>query len=196
MQSYGLTLQTAPATEPLTTAEAKAHLRVEHSDEDALIDGYTKAARELVEARSGLQLVTATWDVTFDDFPCGREPLKLPKWPAQSVTSVAYNDTAGASQTWSASEYRVDVTRQPARITPRVDYSYPSTIREPNAVTVRVVAGYGAAAAVPQAAKQAILLLLAHLYEHRGDAAPQVTDDVWLAVDSWLRLLDNGEWFG
>jgi len=196
MQSYGLKLITAPATEPLTTAEAKAHLRVEHNDEDSLIDGYTKAARELVEARTGVQLVTATWDLTFERFPCGREALKLPKWPTQSVTSIAFNDTAGAPQTWNALEYRVDVTRQPARVTPRVDYSFPSVIREPNAVTVRAVAGYGAAAAVPQAAKQAILLLLAHLYEQRGDAAPQVTEDVWLAVDSWLRLLDNGEWFG
>jgi len=195
MQPYGLSLLTAPATEPLTTAEAKAHLRVQHADEDTLIDGLVKAARQLVEDRTGRQLVTATWDVTFDRFPCGRERLKLPKFPTQSVTSVTYKDTNGDPQTWPTADYRVDTKREPAVIAPAASAYYPSTIREPAAVTVRVVAGYGAASAVPQAAKQAMYLIIAHLYEHRGDEAPPMMGDLMLSVDAWLRLLDSGEWF-
>jgi len=46
-----------------------------------------------------------------------------------------------------------------------------------NAVTVRFVAGYGDAGDVPQAIKQAILILIAHWYEQRdpveaGNIAP------------------------
>ena len=47
---------TAPATEPITTAEAKAHLRVSHSTDDTYIDALVAAARMVVEDRTGLRL--------------------------------------------------------------------------------------------------------------------------------------------
>lgn len=196
MQPYGITLETAPATEPLTTAEAKAHLRVEHSDEDTYIDALIKAAREFVEARTDRQLVTATWNITLDGFPCHRRPIKLPKYPTQSVESITYTDTAGDSQTWDSASYRVDTSREPAVILPAVGASYPSAIAEPGSVTIQVVAGYGAAAAVPEAAKSAMRLLIAHWYENREAAVAGVANpETMLSVESWLRLLDSGEWF-
>lgn len=196
MQPYGLSLYAAATEEPVALAEAKAHLRIEHNDEDGVIAGLVAAAREFVEQRSGRQLMTATWDITLDAFPCGRRPIKLPRWPTQSVVSITYQDTAGDLQTWDSASYRVDTSREPARVAPAYGASYPATIAEPAAVTIRAVAGYASAAAVPACAKQAILLLVAHWHENReAGNAGVVNPDVMLSVESLLRLLDSGEWF-
>ncbi len=49
---------TPPAAEPLSLAEAKAHLRITHSNDDAYIDKLVTAARRACEMRSNLCFVT------------------------------------------------------------------------------------------------------------------------------------------
>lgn len=167
-----MSLVTAPAEEPVTTAEAKSHLRVEHSADDSLIDSLIVAARERVEAFTWRALVTQTWDMVMDDFPPRSDiPIVPMKPPLQSVTSITYTDSAGESQTWDSSKYFVDAPSGPfaphGRIVPASGEAYPDTTDEINAVTVKFDAGYGAAADVPEAIKRALLMLVGHLYEHR-----------------------------
>jgi uncharacterized phiE125 gp8 family phage protein len=99
----------------------------------------------------------------------------LPKAPVTSVTSVTYLDTSGVSQTWSSSLYLTDLPTGPhaarARITPAYAQYYPSTYDVPNAVTVRFVAGYTNADAVPMAIKAAMLFLIGHWYMNRSAVA-------------------------
>jgi uncharacterized phiE125 gp8 family phage protein len=163
-----LTLVTAPALEPVSLAEAKVHLRVTVADEDALIDGLIRAAREYVETFTHRALITQTWDLKLDRFPS--DAIRLPHAPLVSVTSVSYLDTAGATQTWSASLYTVDAPSGPkarsGQIVPAYGESFPSTRGVVNAVTVRFLAGYGATAAaavtaVPASLKAAIKILVA-----------------------------------
>ena len=163
----GLTLVTAPAAEPLTTAEAKTHLRVDNSEDDVYIGALITAARQEVERYTGRALVTQTWDLTLDAFPWGNGPIWLPRPPVQSVTSISYVDDAGATQTWATANYRVDITGETARIEPAWSLNYPTTRGIVAAVTVRFVAGYGAAAAVPALMVHAIKLLVGEWYEQR-----------------------------
>jgi len=88
----------APASEPITLTEAKAHLRVEtdFTEDDTIIGTFISAARESCEARTGRQLVTATYALRLGGFPCG-DSIELPKPPLVSVTSITYVDTDGTT---------------------------------------------------------------------------------------------------
>lgn len=160
--SYGLSVVSSPAEEPVTTEAAKAHLRVEHNADDSYIGGLVSAARGWVEARCRRALVTQTLRMSLDSFP---PVIRLPRSPVQSVAQIQYVDLGGATQTLDASKYRLDSESLVPRITPAYGDSWPPTQAVTNAVTVTFVAGYGGAAAVPEELKQAIKLLVGTYYD-------------------------------
>ena len=72
MERYGLVPIVAPYAEPVHLDDAKLHLRVEVTDDDALIRTLIVAARNHAEIFTGRALVTQTWDLKLDAFPaCG-----------------------------------------------------------------------------------------------------------------------------
>lgn len=186
--TISVTTITAPAAEPVSLAEALVHLRVDSAPsgphpEEALIAGHIAAARGYVEAATGRALVTQTLEARWDAW----EPvLQLPRSPAQSVTSVSYIDSTGATVALSADAYRADLASEAPRITPAYGTSWPSARCVTGAVAVRFVAGYGAAAAVPAPLRAAILLMITHLYETRGAATERALAEVPLGVTALL----------
>ncbi len=170
----GFSLVTAPTIEPVSLAEAKAHMRVDFSDDDDLITALVVAARQQAENHTNRVLLTQTWDWTLDRFPCTRT-FEVPRPPLQSVSSITYKDTNGDEQTFSSSKYLVDTGSERGRISLADGESWPATKAEINAVTIRFIAGYGdTAATVPQQIRQAILMMVGHLYEHRESVAAGV----------------------
>jgi uncharacterized phiE125 gp8 family phage protein len=161
-----LKLFAAAGTQPVTLAEAKAHLRVDTTDEDALITAFIVAATEMAEQHTGRALMTQTWDMTLDKFP---DALELTRTPVQTITSVTYYDTAGALQTLAAPGYVLDAADGDdyAHITPAYGSEWPATRDQVNAVSVRYVAGYANAAAVPESIKAWIKLQVSALFENR-----------------------------
>lgn len=161
----GLTIDTAPVAEPVTTAEAKAWANISTSTDDVAVDFMIKAAREYVELFSGRALMQQTWNLTLDKFP---KEINPPKPPLQSVASIKYTHTDGTADTLLAStEYKTDIKTEPGRIREAFDKSWPATRSEMNAVTVKFVAGYADAASVPEALKSAIKMIVAHWYNNR-----------------------------
>ena len=123
-----LDLITAPAAEPISTAIAKAHLRVDFSTDDTLIDSLVVAAREYVEQVTGRALITQTWELLDDRFK-GRA-IHLPNAPLQSVTSVKYIDTGGTEQTFSSGSYTVyTYSSNPGEVGLNFDEEWPQTRR-------------------------------------------------------------------
>lgn len=180
----------APAIEPVTLAETKAHLRVDTSDDDALITALITAAREYVEGASRRALITQTWRYSLDSWPEGDE-IELPKPPLQSVSSVKYYADDGTEYTLSTFAYIVDTDSEPGRIALAYGESWPSlTLYPAGAIRITYVAGYGdAASAVPQHLRQAILMLVAHWYENRETTTiGAVAREVPLAVESLIYL--------
>lgn len=163
-----LVLQTAPTTEPVTTAEAKTHLRVTTSDDDTYIGTLITVARRHVETITGRALINQTWDYFLDNFPPG-DKIVIPLPRLSSVTSVKYTDKDNVQTTLAASKYIVDTNNEPGQIVLAYGESWPTFTQKPiNAVEIRFVAGYGSGAAnVPEGIKQAMLLLIAHWYENR-----------------------------
>jgi len=173
----GLRLITAPAVEPITLVEARLHLRIDaagsppiHAD-DTLVTALIKTARNYLdgrEGRLGRALITQTWELVLDKFPVNEMRIPLP--PLQSVTSVKYDPPSGGEQTVLSSNYIVDAVSSPGWIVPVTGFAWPATMDTINAVRVRFVSGYGDEASdLPDPIKQAMLLMLGHLYDNRGD---------------------------
>lgn len=163
----GLKLITPPAAEPITLAEAKAHLRVVDSDDDAYIAALITAATGNAEAWLGRALVDQTWDYTLDEFPDDDGGIiEIPKPPLISVATVAYSDTSGAETVIAPSDYSVDAITQPGRLKPVADWPDAAGVR------VRFRAGYldtnsPPNAAVPFDIRAGMMFIIANMYEHR-----------------------------
>lgn len=183
---WSLTNSVAPADEPITTDEAREHLRISHTSENSLIDAYIEAARLYVEAFTKRQLMTATWLLKLDRFPT-RE-IRVPLPPLSSVTSVTYTDENGDAQTWSSALYQTDLDSEPGRIKPIEGETFPSTQLGTYAtVTVEFVAGYGGASAVPKRFTQAIRMMVGHWFEFREPVIEGRAMKVPMAVDALLN---------
>jgi uncharacterized phiE125 gp8 family phage protein len=167
----GLTLVTPPTVEPVSLAEAKAHLRLDDNSDDGLLAGYILAARQYAENYIRGAIITQTYDYKLDggwpmvwvrDY-C-RTRIELPLRPVQSVTSVSYVDENGATQTLSTSLYTTHLDRPVPCIDKAYNQSFPSVRDVTDAITVRFVAGY-APEKVPDGIRTAILLHIESLYD-------------------------------
>lgn len=174
----------------MTATEAKAHLKVDTSDDDTLITSLISAARIAVENYLTQKLVTQTITEYFDAFPANGI-IELTFWPVVSITHIKYYDSDGALQTWDAANYQTDIYgtfgQGPARIWTAYSVTYPTTRDMLNAVEVRYVAGYGAASAVPELIKSAMRLLLSDMYDERMNGKSN-------AVNRWQHLLNVGDY--
>jgi uncharacterized phiE125 gp8 family phage protein len=186
-----LKVVTAPTEEPITLSEAKAHLRVDVADDDALISALIKSARFICEDVARRSFITRTYDLFLDGW-WTTEAIKLPLPPLVSVTGIEYTDRNGATSTLNSNRYVVDTAGEPGRIALVYGATFPTTILQPiNAIKIRYVAGYGGASAVPDNYKAAIKLVLAHLYENREEVSFQSASKLPLGAESIL-LMNRG----
>ena len=163
-----LVLTAGPVVEPVTLAEAKAHLRVDGTAEDTLIASLIVTSRLHVETAVGLALITQSWSHFLDAWPPG-PALKLPLRPVQSIAAVRLYDEAAVVTTVAPATYFLDGAAAPARLVRQGALVWPKPGRIANGIEIAFTAGYGDAAAdVPEPIRHAILLLVAHWHEHRS----------------------------
>lgn len=180
-----LRLITPPLTTPITLTEAKAHLNVDHSDDDTLITALIEAATAYIDGPVGFlgrAIVDQTWELVLDEFPDNE--IKLPMPPVIEVVSIKYDDGDGVEQTVSSQDYTLDNVSEPGWVLPESPGAWPSTFDGINAVRVQYRAGYidysvsPPVGFVPADIKAAILLYVGSLYANReteivdGSVAP------------------------
>ena len=137
------------------------------------------------------------YKMTLDLFPAH---IELPKSPLSTVSgydsiTLTYTTDTEATVTLSTSEYRVDSHAVPAVLRPLYGDSWPSHLADYNSIEVTFWAGYGStSAAVPQRIRNAMLMLITHLYENRSSV--QVGTVATVVPDSMRMLLDSAKFGG
>ena len=168
---YSLVTTTPPASEPVTAAQAKLNARIDYADEDALFAIWIAAARRLVELEASTALVNQTLTLQLPGWPADGQ-VRLPVGPVSSVSFVKYYNAGGSLVTLAGgTDYQTWLDYRPPLILPAPQKFWPVVqfSRVP-AVQVQFVAGFGAdAAAVPEHAKQAVLLCTNYWATNRGD---------------------------
>lgn len=168
-----LTTLTGPAAEPVLLDEAKAHLRVVSSDEDDLIARLISTARQHVETQAGLVLITQQLRHTRDRWPPGGG-VPLPVHPVQSVEAVRVYGADEAFAQLDPAHTHLAKAGRPARLVLRAGRQWPRPGRSHGGIEIDLTAGFGPAPHdVPGPLRQAVLLLLAHWFEHREPAGAE-----------------------
>lgn len=193
MYNQGLSLVrvTDAATEPLSVADAKAHCRIDGSDDDSYLGGLITAARHHVEAQTRRTLASVTWRMALDAFPPFDEiaalrvdqSIVIPMAPLLGVDHVKYYSVANVLTTLSSSAYYVTATGEPGRIIPVWGTVWPSTYYRPEVVEVQFRSGYATA---PAGLVHAMKFLVAYWYEHRVAAEEASLTPIPLAVSSLI----------
>lgn len=189
-QRRGGRIETAPATEPVTAAEFRTHIRAGAEVADSEAESFIAVARAHIENMLNIAMVTQTWNFTIDHWPNsangawwdgvrdghinmihdGKGWLELPKYPLQSVSSVTtYDEDSNATAVVVADTFDVDASRDLGRIALKSGSTWPTSTKPTNGVKVVYVVGYGLAVDVPEPLKMAVKQFAAHLYSHRGD---------------------------
>ena len=178
-----LVLTGPPTLEPISIAEAKDHLRVDHTDEDTLIASLILTSRLHIEAGLSIALITQSWTWTFDAWPTRNSNVTLPLRPVSSISAINVLDGSGTPLPVPATDYVLDGDHVPPRLS-NTKGTWPKPGKAQAGIEISFVAGFGAAASdVPQPVRHALMLLVAHWYEHRdpieiGSAQTAVPDAV------------------
>lgn len=165
-----LVLTGAPAIEPVTLDEAKAHLRAGGTLEDVLVSSLVLTSRLQIEAALDVAMIDQSWTLQLDRWP-RRSEVEIPLSPLKGVTNVRVRDASGAWQDVPATAYLTDIASRPPRIVFHGGAARPQPGVPAAGIEITFTAGFGAtAASVPAPLKHAILLLTAHWYENREAA--------------------------
>ena len=169
---------------PVTTAEQKLWMRVDHATDDVPIASLVVAATQYAEQFTRRRFVDQTEIQYFTDFA---DPMKLWWSPLDSMTTVYYTAIDGTNTLLAGATYDGDTAEEPPLLRLAYGQSWPSHRGDANGITVTYVAGYGVAADVPDGIKTAIKMLAAHWYEHREAATElRAVTEVPMAVDMML----------
>jgi uncharacterized phiE125 gp8 family phage protein len=160
----------APASEPLSLADAKNYLRVAHDADDALIASMITAARIHAESSTRRALITQSWRIVLDRWPSSASVVS-PVSPLREVIAARVRDEAGEPQALDTDIFICNTAPAPGLIAfdagrviqPAQDIA---------GIEIDIEAGYGVASDVPAPLVQAIRLLLARAYEFRGQGEP------------------------
>jgi uncharacterized phiE125 gp8 family phage protein len=160
-------LLAGPAVEPLTLAEAKMFLRIEHDDDDDVIGALIAAARTHIEQKTRRALIAQSWRLVRDAWPAdGR--LAVTPVPLQQVAAARVHNEDGSTTAIDPQAFVVDGAAAPA-ILAFASWSLPAPGRSVAGIEIDIDVGYGAEPAdVPEPLRQAVRLLLAHWYENRA----------------------------
>lgn len=171
-KKYRHTLETGPEDTPVSLAEVKSHLRIDHDEDDTILALYLQAAVSRLDGYTGIlgrALMSQTWRVTigYDGRPSSSQLVYLPVAPVSALTSIKYYDDSNQLVTADNADFEFVNDTSDAWVRPANDDVWMTPYDRPDALQIDYVTGYGAAEDVPAPLKAAVLLMTGDLYEHR-----------------------------
>lgn len=164
-----------PAALPVPIETLRAYLRIEGSEEDAILAGLVRSASALCEAFTRLSLIETEFEQIL---PARQAWTRLDRAPVRAILSVAAVGESGPVPLPSA-DYAIDL-----------DAGGDGWVRVTRAGTagqmlVRYRAGLAADwNGIPEPLRQGIVRMATHLYAHRdgedGAAPPAAVTALWL----------------
>lgn len=193
---HTLELIDAPATTPITLAEVKAQLRVEHSDDDTLLTRLINVAVAYTDVKGALgqAMITQKWGQWLGPNP--PKEVKLILGPVQSVTAIKYYDTDGVLQTDDYNNYDIFGTETYTTISPKTGFSWPTAQQRSDAIKIEYEIGFGDATTdVPETIRHALMLLIGHWYDNRENTQ---MDELSNIPFGYMELLNihRACWYG
>jgi uncharacterized phiE125 gp8 family phage protein len=162
-----VTVVTAPTLQPLTLTQCKKQCEIATDDDthdDQLTDMIDEATDQW-QADTDMCLMTQTLRVYLENWA---DPIRLPRRPVKSITSVKYYDASNSLTTLATSVYSLDTARREIRLA--YDQVWPSITNRWDAIEVTYVAGESDAVNIPATARRALLLLVGYYFgKNRGD---------------------------
>ena len=157
--------QAHPSPDIITLDQAKDHLKVDVTDDDAMITDMIQAAIEACEDYTGSVINEAKYEIRFDNFIDNYE-FKLS--PIYEIVSIGYTDEAGTTQPLLPINYELLPVDKFGTIIHYTDVDNLPTIKAGTRIIVNITAGY-ADGKTPKAIQSAIKLIIGDLYENRQD---------------------------
>jgi len=143
---------------------AKAWIKKETSDEDALIGGLVAAAVATLEAQTGRFMSAKEFTQTIAGFPsCNPYEIRLTKGPVSEIATIEYDPSDGTAAL-EVEDFRL-IEGVNARLLPAFGATWPATLEGSGTVRISGTAGYGDGEAPDL--DQAALMLVAHWYQNR-----------------------------
>ena len=153
-------LQSRPMVEPVAVDALRDYLRLE-DDEAALLSSLITSARLMVEAQTGVRLISQVWSQVIPYQPIGR--LSLAHWPLLQLKGISILGETIVKL--SVDDFIVTKQTRPIQVFPK-NGVWPNLRSSQYGITVDVMVGFGAQKAdVPEDLQQAVLILAAHWYE-------------------------------
>lgn len=208
--STGLILITPPVNEPITLADAKTFLKIDTSDDDAIVSLCISGARRAIEEHTKRALISQTWEYWLDAIPgtriqggqwwdgvreaslaqimSGGREISLPKPPFQSLTYLQTYDLNDAMSVFDSTLLIFDTAGTPGRIALKYGQIWPVNLRLTNCVQIRFVAGYGDNSTnLPPDLLAAHRILMGHMYEKREPTEAGRAIELPWSVDQLLE---------
>ena len=192
---FSLVQVTGPTVTPITLAEAKAQMRVESSDDDAIIQRLIASAVAFVDAQGALgkAMITQTWGQWLSPNP-GTVYLSL--GPVQSVSAIKYYDVDGALQTATLADFNVFGTPNRISVSPKSGYAWPVTQTRDDAIKIEYIIGYGSSStSVPETVRHALMMLVAHWYDMRETSTEKQMYDLPYGFTDMIGI-ERNQWYG
>jgi len=163
-----------PALPIVSLSEAQAYLRIETGEEEALVAGLIRSASGLCEAFINQVVIARVFQC---DVPASGVWERLPVTPVRSISEVDAVGSSGTATPLASDAYAIDI-----------DSTGDGWVRilQANSLTrVRVTGSAGIADdenGVPEAIRQGVLRLVAHLFAERdgsGGEPPAAVTALW-----------------